>query len=400
MAPVGHVFTRILATVVLLVGLSSIDLAAQDRLGLWSSTPSPLVSEMRAGVEAYYGFDYDEALERFDRVVARVPGHPIGYFLRAEAYWWQFLNDRTNERARRRVEGNLDVAIDRAKVRLERDPEDVEAWFILGSAYGRKGLLAGTDRDAWNAARSAQKAKDALDRVEELAPNNADAAAARGLYQYYVGTFGTVTRAASRLLFGLQGDQREGLEALDRARRGGTYTKTEAAFFQGLFYLQFENRPGDALPILDRLRQRYPENLYFGTMAAYARQRQARFEEARSLYERMLAKLGRTGVYGAEGESITRLFYGQTLMAQGEYRAAREEFRRIVQLRAEESDAYPHAYLFLGRLADLRGEREIASRYYRRVLSLPERQDSHEAAERYLDDPFHRNEVDPIVAGR
>jgi hypothetical protein len=71
-----------------------------------------------------------------------------------------------------------------------------------------------------------------------------------------------------------------------------------------------------------------------------------------------------------------------------------------VQLQASESDAYPHAYLFLGRLADLRGQREEAATYYRKVLSLPDAAGSRDAAERHLERPFARAEIQPLVGGR
>ena len=385
--------------VLFLCVMHTVPVRAQSALGLWEETPGPLVAQIQAGVEDYYSFDYNGALARFDRVIAAMPDHPVGYFLKAEAYWWLFLNDRQNGRARGELERWLGEAITRGERRLAASPDDVETLFILGSAYGRRGMLAGTAKDAWSAARDAQRAKGKLDRVQELAPDNVDAVAAEGLYQYYVGTFGSVTRAASRLLFGLRGNRAAGLRALDTARRLGTYTRTEAGFFQGLFYLQYEDRPEAARPILDRLRERYPRNLYFATMAAYARQRQRQFDAARPIYESVLEHLSSTRVYGREGESITRLFYGQTLMALGEYDAASEQFVRVVQLRASESDAYPHAYLFLGRLADVRGDRQLAETYYRRVLSLPDAAGSRDAAERYLDRPFGQAEITDLVGG-
>ena len=385
--------------VLFLCVMHTVPVRAQSALGLWEETPGPLVAQIQAGVEDYYSFDYNGALARFDGVIAAMPDHPVGYFLKAEAYWWLFLNDRQNGRARGELERWLGEAITRGERRLAASPDDVETLFILGSAYGRRGMLAGTAKDAWSAARDAQRAKGKLDRVQELAPDNVDAVAAEGLYQYYVGTFGSVTRAASRLLFGLRGNRAAGLRALDTARRLGTYTRTEAGFFQGLFYLQYEDRPEAARPILDRLRERYPRNLYFATMAAYARQRQRQFDAARPIYESVLEHLSSTRVYGREGESITRLFYGQTLMALGEYDAASEQFVRVVQLRASESDAYPHAYLFLGRLADVRGDRQLAETYYRRVLSLPDAAGSRDAAERYLDRPFGQAEITDLVGG-
>lgn len=379
--------------------MHTVPVRAQSVLGLWEEAPGPLVAQIQAGVEDYYSFDYNGALARFDSVIAAMPDHPVGYFLKAEAYWWLFLNDRQNGRARRELERWLGEAITRGERRLAANPDDVETLFILGSAYGRRGMLAGTAKDAWSAARDAQRAKGKLDRVQELAPDNVDAVAAEGLYQYYVGTFGSVTRAASRLLFGLRGNRAAGLRALDTARRLGTYTRTEAGFFQGLFYLQYEDRAESARPILDRLRERYPRNLYFATMAAYARQRQRQFDAARPIYESVLERLSTTRVYGREGESITRLLYGQTLMALGDYEVASEQFVRVVQLRATESDAYPHAYLFLGRLADVRGDRQVAETYYRRVLSLPDAAGSRDAAERYLDRPFGQAEITDLVGG-
>lgn len=372
---------------------------AQPTLGLWAESPSPLVADVRAGIDAYYGFDYAEALRRFDRVVAARPRHPIGYFLRAEAYWWQYLNDRQNAGALRQLEGNLEAAIARGEAHLDERPDDPEVRFIVGSAYGRRGMLAGTKKDAWDAARDAQRAKKHLSEVRELAPDVVDALTAEGLYKYYVARFGAVVRAASRLLFGLKGDQEGGLAALDRARREGTYTKVEAAFFEGLFYLQFEDRPVEAQRILDGLRKRYPRNLYFATMAAFARQRQERYEAARTMYEATLDQLARTRVYGREGESITRLFYGQTLMALGALDEAQAQFVRVVQLDARESDAHPHAVLNLGRVADLQNDEAAAQRYYRQVLKLPDAADSHDAARRHLDDPFSASDLPLLVAG-
>jgi predicted Zn-dependent protease len=390
-----------LGLVLMLVGgaAAARPVMAQGPLGLWDRRPGPLVADIRAGIDAAYDFQYGEALRRFDRVVAIRPDHPVGYFLRAEAYWWQYLNDRRNARVERLLEENLGLAIDRGNARLERDDRDPEALFVLGSAYGRRGMLAGTHKQAWQAAKDARKAKKYLGRLREVAPGIVDAVAADGLYRYYVSRFGAVTRTASRLLFGLKGNREEGLAYLDRARREGSYTRTEAAFFQGLFFLQFENRPAEAGKILDDLRARYPHNPYFATMAAYARQKQGEFLEARRLYEATLARLAEGGVYGREGVSLTRFFYGQTLLALGDLTGAEREFRTVARLRAVESDAFPHAHIFLGRIADLRGDRTAAEIAYRQALALPDAADSHAVAHRLLESPFTSGQLGAVVGG-
>ena len=173
------------------------------------------------------------------------------------------------------------------------------------------------------------------------------------------------------------------------APAGTARTPDRAGFFQGLFYLQYEDRPAAAQPILDRLRERYPRNLYFTTMAAYARQRQRRFEAARPIYESVLRQLSGTRVYGREGESITRLLYGQTLMALGGYDAAAEQFVRVVRPGIGVG-RLPARVSLLGRLADLGGNRAVAETYYRKVLSLPDAAGSRAAAERYMERPLRR----------
>lgn len=402
MTPSRPPWARLVAGFVLvLIGgaASARPVPAQGPLGLWDPRPGPLVADIRAGIDAAYDFDYGEALRRFDHVVAVRPDHPVGYFLRAEAYWWQYLNDRRNTGVERLLEQNLGLAIDRGKARLERDDRDPEALFVLGSAYGRRGMLAGTHKEAWQAANDARKAKKYLGRLRQVAPGIVDAVAADGLYRYYVSRFGAVARTASRLLFGLKGSREEGLAYLDRARREGSYTRTEAAFFQGLFFLQFENRPAEARKILDDLRARYPHNPYFATMAAYARQKQGQFLEARRLYEATLGRLAEGGVYGREGISLTRYFYGQTLLGLGDLTGAEREFRTVAGLRAVESDAFPHAHIFLGRIADLRGDRTAAEIAYRQALALPDAADSHAVARRLLQSPFTSGQLRAVVGG-
>lgn len=397
----GAQLTGGLGTVVaaLALAVSAGPAGAQDEIGLWAADPGPLVGQIKAGIDAYYDFDYAGALRRFDAVVAARPDHPVGYFLRAEAYWWQYLNDRRNARIERSLQENLELAIEHGKQRLQSHPGDSETLFVLGSAYGRRGMLAGTHREAWRAARDARKAKQHLGRLRELAPGLVDAVAAEGLYRYYVSRFGAVVRTASRLFFGLQGDREEGLAYLDRARREGAYTRTEAAFFQGLFYLQFEDRPAAAQRILEQLRSRYPRNPYFATMAAYARQKQGDFTDARRLYEAVLERLARDRVYGREGVSLTRFFHGQTLLALGDLQGAERQFRDVAALEASESDALPHAHIFLGRIADLRGDRDAAVITYRQALALPDAADSHAVARGLLKSPFTRRQLGTAVGG-
>ena len=134
-------------------------------------------------------------------------------------------------------------------------------------------------------------------------------------------------------------------------------------------------------------------------MAAYARQKQGQFLEARRLYEATLGRLAEGGVYGREGISLTRYFYGQTLLGLGDLTGAEREFRTVAGLRAVESDAFPHAHIFLGRIADLRGDRTAAEIAYRQALALPDAADSHAVARRLLQSPFTSGQLRAVVGG-
>ena len=68
-------------------------------------------------------------------------------------------------------------------------------------------------------------------------------------------------------------------------------------------------------------------------------------------------------------------------------------------LRAVESDAFPHAHIFLGRIADLRGDRTAAEIAYRQALALPDAADSHAVARRLLQSPFTSGQLRAVVGG-
>lgn len=134
-------------------------------------------------------------------------------------------------------------------------------------------------------------------------------------------------------------------------------------------------------------------------MAAYARQKQGDFADARRLYEAVLERFARDRVYGREGVSLTRFFYGQTLLALGDLQGAERQFRDVAALEASESDALPHAHIFLGRIADLRGDRDAAVIAYRQALALPDAADSHAVARGLLKSPFTRRQLGTAVGG-
>jgi tetratricopeptide (TPR) repeat protein len=76
-------------------------------------------------------------------------------------------------------------------------------------------------------------------------------------------------------------------------------------------------------------------------------------------------------------------FFGRTCLNLGKLDESQDYFRSY--LKAEKPAEYewmtPHAFLHLGMLSDMRGERDVAIEYYRKVLSFPNERESHQYAE-------------------
>lgn len=345
--------------------------------------------EIHQGVEEYQRYNFQQALENFERFTQKHPQSLLGYFLQAETYWSIFINKRENTEAEKQFLELGHKVIKMGEARLKLNKNDTDTLLILASLYGRWGLLEGSYNHRWEAIMRSMKARAYFEKVIEINPEIYDAYLGLGLYDYFTATFPGYIRVFSKVLFGLYGGQEKGLRELQLAMEKGTYGKDLAKFFLAFFYIKYENRAPQALNLLKELTDQYPENLNYLGLLAYCYKELKDYEKAIRIYRKILELAAAKGVYGEESLNITTYFFGESLRLAGKYEEAKKYFDAMVH--TDSTDKYwvlAYAHLSLGKIYDTFGERDKALESYRNVLALKDFEDSHKKVERYLKAPY------------
>jgi len=88
-------------------------------------------------------------------------------------------------------------------------------------------------------------------------------------------------------------------------------------------------------------------------------------------------------------------FLARNYFNQGSYEKAEKYFKSCLEL--EKHPMYewmtPHAHLNLGRIADLRKEREKAVKYYKKIMEFPNEKKSHQHAEKGIEHPLKEDDI-------
>ncbi len=213
---------------------------------------------------------YDSILDgQFDRAEAQlaavcppVPA-PACEALRAEAVWWQILINPGSHDLDSRLSALSATAITSNAAWVEREPGRADAWFFLAGAYTPLMQLRVLRGERVSAAREGRKIRDALEHALQLNPDLVDAHLGLGLYRYYADVAPLYAKFLRWLLWLPGGDRVKGLQEVVVAREHSEMLSGEADFQLQQIYLWYENRPKDALALLESLDARYPNNPLF-----------------------------------------------------------------------------------------------------------------------------------------
>lgn len=151
--------------------------------------------------------------------------------------------------------------------------------FYLGSIYGLMGRLYGVSRSWSSAFSSGKDGRNILEEVIEEDSNYTDAYLLLGMMNYYVDRMGGFTEFIAGVL-GLSGDRRVGIEYLRKVMNEGNLSKWQATMLLAELYARLENNKFDAMPILKKMYDKFPNNSHFSNWYCYELLYLHRMEEA------------------------------------------------------------------------------------------------------------------------
>ena len=213
---------------------------------------------------------YDTILgARFDEVEAQLPQtcppapDEACKALATVSLWWQILLDPGNRLLDAAFNERAARAISASREWTKREPQRAEAWFYLAGSYAPLVQWRVLRGQRLAAARDGKLIKDALDRALKADPQLDDAYFGIGLYHYYADVAPMAARILRWLLLLPGGDRVQGMREMLRAREHGELFTGEADYQLQLLYLWYEQKPAEALALLERLDARYPTNPLF-----------------------------------------------------------------------------------------------------------------------------------------
>ncbi|GIV54582.1 MAG: hypothetical protein KatS3mg039_1100 [Candidatus Kapaibacterium sp.] len=367
-------------------------------LGQWALLRTDADSLIRIGRDHIYGARFDQARQVFAQVIERYPHHPAGYFLDAMIEWWQMQLDRRNSA---RYEATFLAKIDRVLAVcdsiLEHNPYDIAGLFFKGGALGYRGRYYATVQSWLKAANDGRLALDILIKCNQLAPSNHDIMLGTGIYNYYAAALPEKYPVLKPIMVFLpSGDKRIGILQLEAAARNATYADIEAkVLLQQVYGAQFENQPHDYLRISQELYERYPTNPLFHRRYAVALLQVGNYDSSIAHWHRILdAYRAKAPYYDAYAAREALYYIGWHLFISGKYDQALAYFYKCDEacrlLDEDPSGFMVKLNLYVGKIYDLQGKRDLAIMQYKKVLRWQDVQNAHAEAEQYLKTPYSK----------
>jgi hypothetical protein len=372
------------------------------------------------GYEALFNLDYEVARERFKEMARLYPDDPTGPHMLATTLWLETLNqarrlqaaiystqsfyagteDKPDPRVLQDFRDLTRQATQLATARLQRNPRDPQALYMLGATECLKASFAATvERRFIAALRFGSSGVDTDRNVIKLDPNFHDAELTIGMYDYIVGTLPLPARMLASIA-GAHGSKKRGIQTLERVAKEGQWTRDDAKVLLIAIYKK-EKRFPEALALSQELQGKYPRNYLFRLETADSLVSQAAIErqasktkeaekmesEALSTFETILHERSAAGT-APRALDLMHFRYGEALLLMGQPQSAAAEFLAATTVRGADAGTVSRAHLRAAQSFDLAGKRSEALAEYRVVLSRPNIYDSYNQARRGLKEQY------------
>jgi tetratricopeptide (TPR) repeat protein len=355
---------------------------------------SPFDADLHARVvqviDECYNFEFSSAEKKAQAIQRDYrQEHPIGPFLLSEIFFWQAINNRDRPELAERFQTEAREVAAACERRLAEDEREPLALFMLGGVYGREAILDGLNGHRFESVNTSVKARKHLKLLNRYHPEVEDAYLGLGIYDYFSAQLPWFARILSKLLLGLGGDRARGIAELERAAQHGLFTQVEARIILAIAYLDTEDRAPEALAILKELNTRYPKNLDFYGMLAFAYRTQHDYANAIVMLESLVSGAENEPAFGRQSKEMSAYFLASTCKVAGRYDQALPLLDRILVDPNPKSEWLTVLSLLeRGRILDIQGRRPKASDDYREVLALRDFRGSHIKAKGYLANPY------------
>jgi len=363
-------------------------------------TSPAATAQLDEGIDALYSLDYAKARRASRKLIELEPDNPFGYLFEAGAIWWQSSQEyglfKDTPTLQGLFEQDIEAGVRKAEAYIDSKDKQTRAdgYFVSGMTLGTRGqwnLMKGKWFDAYFDGKKAMKH---LKKCVKLDEEYEDVYLGLGVFDYQAAHLQGIAKLG--ILFGMRGDEKRGLERIQRAVDKAGFARRQAAQMLTSIYLVDLKDDARALVLLQGLRKDFPGSPYFVFLEAMVRHRlgdwDGSFAGGRELHRMIAAdpKAFRpkwlTLVCGLSGpRCLERADMERTLVWLD---------HALETVAKEKPDTFKTLLRLLrGQTLDVLGQREEALKEYQKVEALPPLGDSREVARACLATPCGREAV-------
>ena len=397
------------------------------RFGLWNSSIPILALSLQfavsgqsagnedplkdPGFQHFYNLEYDDAARIFGARVAANPNDPAAHTALAQTilYSEMFRNHaldsdligstnpfvsrphlRVTPEHQRDFQASINRAMEICQKRIEANPRDKAAVYVLGAAHGlRANWSFLVTKEYLSALRDATQARKLHNQATEIDPGFMDAKFVQAAHDYVVGSLPIAFKLLG-FLAGFRGDREGGMRALKQVAESGRANRVDAAVLLSAI-LRREKRPAEAVPLMVNVSSQFPRNYLF------------RFELARMYADAGDEKQAIANLDGIEQLRIKGSFKalapekvaydkGNVYFWFGDLDMALEQLKRAgAPSGSWNADDAALAWLRMGQTLDLKGNHKDAKSAYQEAVKLaPSPSEIGKEARDYMNYPYRR----------
>lgn len=364
------------------------------------------------GFEHFYNLEYDQAIAEFQHGIREKPesaelrnhlAHAILYreMFRAGALESELVSGANpflrrpkmnpSPEDQRRFDQAIQKAMELSQARLRANAKDTAAMYALGVSYGLRANYNFLVRKAWfDALRDATTGRKLHHKVTELDPSNVDARLIQGLHDYVVGSLPWHIKALG-FLVGFHGDKETGIRTLEMVGQNGRINRHDAQILLCAIYRR-ERRPRKAIPMIEDLVRRFPRNYLLRFEIAQMHSDNGDKASALAALQR-IEDLKAAGASGYNRLMPEKIWYarGTVQFWYNELDQALDDMKKVTaRVNDLDLNTGTYAWLRLGQIYDLKGQRSQAMQAYRQVIRLAPESDAAKLSRQYLSAPYRR----------
>ncbi len=363
-------------------------------------TSPAATAQLDEGITALYGLDYAKSRVAARKLIELEPDNPFGYLFEAGAIWWQASQEfglfKDTPTLQGQFEQDIEAGIRKADAYIDSKDKQTkkDGLFVAGMTLGVRGQWNLMKRNYWAALGDGKKSMKLLKKLNKMDDEYEDAYLGLGVFDYQAAHLSGVAKIG--VLFGMKGDEKRGLERIQRAIDKAGFARRQAAQMLSSIYIIDLHDDARGLTVVQGLRKDFPNSAYFIFLEALLRHRLGDWDGSltlgRELYKQVAAD---PKAFRPKWLTLVCGLSGPDCLGKDDMERAVAWLDHALDSTSKEKPDGFRALLHLlrGQALDALGRRDDAAKEYQKVEFLPPVGESRDVARACLAAPCDRDAI-------